>query len=116
MSCPNFIAECFALRTAIHLKHLSPLPVGAAGTDALHRALAGFYEGLVELTDRYAEVYQGLNQIIKKYPPVAMLTDFLDVIREEYAEEGDESQALLNILAEIEELTARTLYKLRFLK
>jgi DNA-binding ferritin-like protein len=117
MSCPNFIAECFALRTATHQLHLS------SKSYAEHQALGEFYEALTDLTDKYAEVYMGLNKSIAKFPsyptptgsPVELLEEFLDDIQEEF-DEDDSKQSLLNILAEIEELTARTLYKLRNLK
>jgi hypothetical protein len=43
------------------------------------------------------------------------MDDYLEQVRAEMAEDHG-SEALKNILAEIEELTARTLYKLRNLK
>ena len=66
----------------------------------------------------------GLTKQIAKFPTahtlpitdaVDMLEDFLDDIQAEI-DEDDSKQSLLNILAEMEELTARTLYKLRNLK
>jgi hypothetical protein len=119
MSCPAFIAQSFAVRTAAHLAHLS------STSYAQHMALDGFYNDLVPLVDKYAEVYTGLSEKIPKYPraaaldfddPVELLEDYLDLVREEAKDCGQESQALLNILAELEELTAQTLYKLKFLK
>jgi hypothetical protein len=118
-SCPKFIAECFALRTAIHFAHLS------SKSYAQHVALGDFYDTLLTLTDKYAEVFMGLEGQVpaSKWPsvelpsgePISMLEDFLAAIEDEEAEDED-SQALLNILAEMEELTAQTLYKLRNLK
>ena len=117
MSCPHFIAYSMALRTATHLAHLS------AKTYAWHMALGGFYDDLLDLLDKYAEIYMGLEGQITRWPevelpkgdPVGMLEDYLDVLKEEEAEDSD-SQALMNVLAELEELTARTIYKLKFLK
>ena len=117
MSCPEFIAQSMALRTATHLAHLS------AKTYAHHIALGDFYDDMLEAVDKYAEVYMGLETQIKGFPtvelptgdPIGMLEDYLESIKEEVEEDHD-SQALLNILAELEELTARTVYKLRFLK
>lgn len=117
MDCSKFIAQSLAVRTAAHLQHLS------SASYAQHVALGDFYEGLNDLVDKYAEVYMGLESRVTSWPtitvpteaPVELLTDYLDLIKDEFTEDR-ESQALLNILAEIEELTARTLYKLRFLK
>lgn len=118
MSCPQFISDCFAVRTAAHFLHLS------SKSYAEHEALGDFYTSLIDLTDKYAEVYMGLTKQITKFPtayhiptgsPVELLENFLDDIQEEF-DEDDSKQSLLNILAEIEELTARTLYKLRNLK
>lgn len=118
-SCPAFVAECFALRTAVHFAHLS------SKSYAEHIALNEFYDGILELTDKYAEVYMGLTKQVpvSGWPatelptgtPVAMLEEFLEDIAEEEDEDSDH-QSLLNILAEMEELTAQTLYKLKNLK
>jgi len=115
MNCRSFIAQSFAVRTAAHLLHLS------SSSYAQHIALGGFYGGLVPLIDRYAETYMGMTAQIKSFPPVApptgtpitVLEDYLEMVQ---AEHGEESEALENILAELEELTAQTLYKLRNLK
>lgn len=113
-----FIASSFQYRTAAHQLHL------AAKTYAHHVALGDFYEELTELTDKFAEVYQGLNSQVKTYPavptpketdPIALLDDYLTEVQAEQREYMS-SQALLNILAELEEITARTLYKLKYLK
>ena len=116
MSCPDFIAQSFAVRTAAHLLHLT------SSSYSQHVALADFYTSLAGMIDRYAEVYMGVEGQIKAFPsktppsetPIGLLEGYLEFVQ---AEQGDdESEALENILAEIEELTAQTLYKLRFLK
>jgi hypothetical protein len=116
MSCPEFIAQSFAVRTAAHLLHL------ASSSYSQHVALSDFYTALSGSIDRYAEVYMGLEGQIKTFPsktppnetPIGLLEDYLEFV---HAEQGDdESEALENILAEIEELTAQTIYKLKFLK
>jgi len=117
MSCPSFIAQSMALRTATHLAHLS------TKSYAHHMALGDFYDDLLDLVDKYAEIYMGLEGQVTKWPsaelptgsPVEMLEEYLGVLAEEEAEDHD-SQALIGVLAELEELTARTIYKLRFLK
>ena len=117
MSCPKFIADSFAIRTATHLVHLS------SSSYSEHVALGGFYDGLLDLIDEYAEIYMGLEKRITAFPkvtlpddePVQMLEDYLQLVTEEAAEDHD-SEALKNVLAEIEALTARTIYKLVNLK
>ena len=118
MSCPEFIVQSFAVRTSSHLLHLS------SRSYAQHTALNEFYSGLLGLVDKYAEVYMGLEGVINTWPasstverkdPVTLLEDYLELVQAEQAEDHD-SEALANILAELEELTAQALYKLRFLK
>ena len=117
MSCPRFVAESMALRTAAHLAHLT------TSSYAQHEALGEFYPTLEGHVDRYAEVYMGLKTQVPSFPAatvprgdiVEALQDYVDTVREEM-DEDHKSEALKNILAEIEELTARTLYKLRFLR
>lgn len=116
MTCPAFIAQSFAVRTAAHLLHLSTTSY------AQHMALNSFYDALVPLIDAYAETYQGEYGLIKDYPQVfpptdsalTLLANYLDLVKEE--QEEDTSEALSNILAEIEQLTSTSIYKLRFLK
>ena len=116
MSCPEFIAESIALGAATRLLHLT------TRSYAQHVALGDFYDGLSDLIDQYAEVYIGLAGPIRSFPSVKppsgeavdLLDDYLGSITAEMAD--DDSEALKNILAEIEALTARTLYKLRNLK
>lgn len=117
MSCPQFTADSFAVRTAIHLAHI------LTRSYAQHVALSEFYETLTDKIDAYVEVYLGLDHKITSFPssplptgsPEEILTEYMDVVLLELAEDHA-SEALKNILAEIEELTARTLYKLRRLK
>lgn len=114
MSCADFVAQSFALRTAAHLAHLS------ATSYAHHMALGDFYEALTDLIDRYAEVSMGREGRIRQFPshvpprsaPTDALTQYLTVVKEEMKDDR-ECQALYNILTEIEELTLRTLYKLK---
>ena len=118
MSCPEFIVQSFAVRTSAHLLHLS------SRSYAQHTALNEFYTEMLDLADRYAEVYMGLEGVINTWPasstverkdPVTLLEDYLELVQAEQAEDHD-SEALANMLAELEELTAQALYKLRFLK
>ena len=118
MSCPQFIVQSLAVRTSAHLLHL------ISNSYAQHVALGDFYGTLTDLVDKYAEVYQGLDGKIASWPaqatverkdPIVLVEDYLELVQAEQADDHD-SEALANILAELEELTAQTLYKLRFLK
>ena len=118
MNCPQFIVQSLTVRTAAHLLHLS------SSSYAQHVALGDFYTSLADLVDKYAEVYMGLDGQIKVWPgpaaverkdPITLIEDYLELVQAEQAEDHD-SEALANILAELEELSAQTLYKLRFLK
>lgn len=108
-----------AVRTAAHMAHLT------TRSYAQHVALGDFYPALTDLTDRYAEVFMGMNRKIPKFPdvqplsyadPLELVEDYLELIHAEQAEDEKRSEAMENILAELEELTAQTAYKLRFLK
>lgn len=119
MSCAAFVSHTFAVRTAAHLAHLT------STSYAQHMALGEFYEGVIPLIDKFAEVYTGYEQEIPRYPrvatldyddPLELVEDYLTLTRQEMKGSAKNSQALLNILAEIEELADQTAYKLRFLK
>lgn len=115
MSCQQFVAATMGVRAAAHLMHLS------TRSYAQHVALGEFYEGLDGLVDKYAEVYMGLEKRVDTWPrvtlpaadgPTELVADYLALVQEEQDEDHD-SEALTNILAELEELTARALYKLK---
>lgn len=117
MSCQTFVARAFAVRTAAHVAHLTTTSY------AQHIALDEFYTALLDLTDRYAEVAMGregrFSSLPSQVPPkgdiVEAIEDFRTVVIEELNDD-DDCAALVNILTDIEELTLRTLYKLRNLK
>jgi hypothetical protein len=113
MSCPRFIAESMAVRTAAHLAHLT------TRSYATHKALDEFYTALVDLVDRYAEAHLGEHGAVTfptatppRGDPDEILKDYLEVIREELDEESDH-KTKETILTEIEELVLSTLYKLK---
>lgn len=116
MNVGELILALFNARTAAHVAHLQTKSFAA------HVALNEFYEGIVPLADRFAEVYQGCYGLIPfggssfklERDPVTMLKG-LKASVEAYCA-GVESQALQNILAETVELIASTLYKLQNLK
>jgi hypothetical protein len=116
MSCPKFVAQSLAVRTATHILHLT------STSYAHHKALQTFYEDLVDLTDRYAEAHMAEAGIVSfpslvppRGAPVEVLQDYLELVREELTEDGA-NKTKETILTEIEELTLATLYKLKNLK
>ena len=56
----EFVARAFAARTAAHLAHLK------SRSYAAHMALEGFYEDIIDVADRFCEVYQGLFDLKKR--------------------------------------------------
>lgn len=117
MSCAAFIAQSFAVRTAAHLAHLT------SKSYAEHIALDEFYTGLIDLVDSFAELYLAEpdspsttfpSSVPPKGTPTGILTSYLADVREEMGDKPN--QAMANVLAEIEALTLRTLYKLKNLK
>jgi hypothetical protein len=115
--CAPFIAVLFHSATNAHFLHLQ------SRSYSQHKALQKYYENIVDLTDRFAETYQGCYDIITDYPsdfhtakePIAYLTkikDFVDTVRKDLPQDTQ----LQNIVDEIAELLDSTLYRLRFLK
>ena len=113
----TFVSVLFHSATNAHFMHLQ------TDSYARHKALQEYYEGIVDLTDKWAEAYQGCYDRIPTYPadfhiatdPVAYIkkvADFVDAARKTLP---DESQ-LQNIVDEIADLIDSTAYKLRFLK
>lgn len=118
MTAEELIAKCFAARTAAHMAHLQ------TRSYAQHMALAGFYEGLGDWVDAFAESYQGLFGIIEQYPDAPLPTgDVLQWVlamnkdvraaREEVSRDKSE---LANQIDELLTLLDSTYYKLRNLK
>lgn len=118
MSCADFIARSFAIRTAAHLAHLQ------SRSYAEHIALNEFYDRVLGLVDTFAETYQGMFAVVTSYPaltpptgaPLVFLVDYLDWVKQNYASCTRGETALGAILDEVMSTTAQTIYKLRNLK
>lgn len=105
--------------TAGHIHHLT------TDSYAQHVALGDFYDGLDDLADKFIEAYQGKYQLIE-FPdkPVyrgATPTDLVLYVGKEIASYRQmpgfpQDSELQNIVDELADLVASTLYKLRFLK
>lgn len=99
-------------RTSAHISHLK------TGKYSAHVALGDFYEQVVGLADRFAEVSMGCHGALTFGPssfalekdPVKMLKALKGTVAE--VRKGCKDEALLNILAETDELISSALYKL----
>lgn len=110
-------AKLFEARDFAHVAHLK------TKSYAQHKALNGFYDDLLELTDSFIETYQGqygLAKIevstVKDSEPVEYLEDFAKYMMEARNSMSKQDTHLHNILDEIVALTYQTIYKLKFLK
>jgi len=119
MSCAEFVGCLFLARDVAHSVHLN------TRSFAKHSALNGFYDGIINLADKFAEAYQGRHGLIgpislhsarKTSNIVEFLEDSLKEIENERYKVCDKSDsALQNIIDEIVGLYLSTLYKLKFL-
>lgn len=119
MSCADFIGTLFLARDVAHSVHLN------TRSYAKHKALKGFYEGVVDLADTLAEAYQGRHGLIG---PISLMSakktnnilEFLegqlaDIEEMRYKVVDKSDTALQNIIDEIVALYLTTIYKLKFL-
>lgn len=119
MSCADFIGTLFLARDVAHSVHLN------TRSYAKHKALKGFYEGVVDLADTLAEAYQGRHGLIG---PISLMSakktnnilEFLegqlaDIEEIRYKVVDKNDTALQNIIDEIVALYLSTIYKLKFL-
>jgi len=119
MNCAEFVGCMFLARDVAHSVHLN------TRSFAKHSALNGFYDGIIDLADKFAEAYQGRHGLIgpislhsarKTANIVEFLEDSLKEIENERYKVCDKSDtALQNIIDEIVGLYLSTLYKLKFL-
>lgn len=119
MSCEKLIGKLFLARDVAHSVHLS------TRSYSKHMALGGFYDGVIDLADKFAEAYQGRNGLIgtielQSADGAKNIVSFLesqlkDIEDMRYRVAGKDDTALQNILDEIVGLYLSTLYKLKFL-
>lgn len=119
MKCNDFIGMLFLARDVTHSVHLN------TRSYAKHKALQGFYEGIIDLADGFAEAYQGRHGLIG---PISLMSakktgNVVEFLQDQLAEiekcrydvcEKDDTP-LQNLIDGIIELYLSTLYKLRFL-
>ena len=112
-----FVSTLFHSGTNAHFMHLQ------TDSYARHVALAEYYDGIIELGDKWAEAYQGCYEVIKSYPkefhlatdPVKYITGIKTFVKDIRSELPDDSE-LQNIVDEIAGLVDSTLYKLKTFK
>jgi len=115
----DFVGHLFLARDVAHSVHLN------TRSYAKHKALKGFYDGIVDLADDFAEAYQGRHGLIgpvslqsakKTGNIIEFLQDSLKEIESNRYKVCDEKDsAIQNIIDEIVALYLSTQYKLRFL-
>lgn len=120
MKAGDLMGILFLSRDVAHRVHLS------TRSFARHSALDGFYHGIVDLADSFAEAYQGRHGLIPSIPLMANkkegnIVDFLQSQLDEiesgrYQVCDAKESALQNIIDEIVALYLSTLYKLKFLE
>ena len=115
----DFVGMMFLARDVAHSTHLN------TRSYAKHVALNSFYDGIIDLADKFAEAYQGKYGLIG---PISLMSakktnnviDFLegqvdDLNEMRYKVVDKECTPLQNIIDEIFGLYYSTLYKLKFL-
>ena len=119
MKCADFIGKLFLARDVAHSVHLN------TRSFAKHSALGGFYDGVIDLADKFAEAYQGKYGLIG---PISLMSaektnniiEFLedqaeDLMEMRYKVVDKDCTPLQNIIDEILGLYYTTLYKLKYL-
>ena len=119
MKCADFVGMLFLARDVTHSAHLN------TRSYAKHVALNEFYDGIIDLADKFAEAYQGRHGLIgpislmsakKNSDVIEFLKDSLADIEEmRYKVCDKDDTPLQNIIDEIAGQYLSTLYKLRFL-
>ncbi|CAB5220358.1 hypothetical protein UFOVP233_56 [uncultured Caudovirales phage] len=114
----NFVGSLLHAATIGHIMHFQTRSYAA------HKALGELYEGLIDLTDDFAEAYQGCYGVIPGYPttfapmqqqePVDFVRSLKAMVAASRTDLPSESQ-LQNIVDEIAALIDTALYKLTFL-
>jgi DNA-binding ferritin-like protein len=115
----DFVGMFFLARDVTHSVHLN------TRSYSKHKALQKFYENIIDLTDNFAEAYQGRNGMIgaitlQSSKKTANVTEFLedqleDIEKYRYDICDKTDSALQNLIDEIITLYLSTLYRLKFL-
>jgi len=119
MNASQFVGQLFLGRNVAHSVHLN------TRSYSKHKALGHFYEGVIDLADKFAEAYQGRHGLIGPIaiPASKKTTNIIEFLQEQLAdiEKGrydvceKTDTPIQNIIDEIVGLYLSTIYKLRFL-
>ena len=117
--CDKFIGMLFLARDVTHSAHLN------TRSFAKHMALNGFYDEIIDLADKFAEMYQGKYGLIG---PIALMSadksnNVLEFLERQAGQIEDvrydvvdkACTPLQNVIDEIVGLYLQTIYKLKFL-
>lgn len=117
-----FIGTLLHSATLTHIKHFQ---VTGEGSDAAHRALADYYEGIGDLIDTVAESIQGAyDELISDYPRQYMEVtadplEYMKALRQ-YVKDTrgllPQDSEIQNEIDGISTLINRTCYRLGFLR
>ena len=110
----EFVVNLLNSSTITHIMHLQ------TKSYSQHVALGDFYDGIIGLTDSFAEAYQGAYGVIESYPtpkstdkaPLEYLDGLCEYV-EETREKLPQDTQLQNIVDEIVALLDTTIYKIR---
>ena len=116
-NCALFLATMLHSATNTHFFHWS------TDSYAKHKALAKYYDGIVGLTDTFAESYMGKYGKFTAFPsvyhqpkdPIRYMESLQSFVKEARQDLPQDSE-LQNIIDEIADLINSTTYKLKFLK
>ena len=115
-STANFISLLFHSSTQAHIFHLR------TGSYAAHKALKGYYTGIIPLLDSYTEGYQGNYGLLTGYETFKLSNNPNEAIKyfEQLIKQIEKTIVpdgyLKNIMDTVYELTYKTLYLLKHLK
>lgn len=106
----KFIGTLFHSRDTMHIAHLQTTSF------AEHTALNGYYDNILDLTDKFTEAYFGQNKRVEIVIPESKLSDATSHLKELLPmlnlERSNYSSELQNIIDEILALVDKTLYLL----
>ena len=106
----KFIGLLFQSRNMMHIAHLQTTSF------AEHKALNGYYDGILDLTDTFSEVYFGRNKRVEIVVPEAKNMDAIAHLKEIQSiidtERNNYTSELQNIMDEMLSLVNKTLYLL----
>lgn len=106
----KFIGTLFQSRDAMHIAHLQTTSF------AEHKALNHYYDGILDLTDKFSEVYFGRNKRVEIVIPESKNMDAVNHLKDMQStldsERNNYSSELQNIVDEMLSLVNQTLYLL----